>query len=546
MAGYGQFTGYEPGPAPGTFSFQTQGGQPFVFGGPQAEELKARLDATASMQPKLAQMSTGPAESMPDANGGMSAMPPQAPAAQAPEAAAPAAPAAPANPLAGFNPSHMTASGDTVFVHPETGEVRVNRRARAGSKGGLVERSRTVQGGYKPDEEYLAGTEANFQRQAEAQMVGEEAANEQASMERAYLEKQQQNLAEQAAEQQAQHDQIKSRVGELQLKYDAAEKAYSSSTVDPMAGRNPNIDSMVSGLGVVGALLNKSPNYTQQILDQEIQKNIRRQEAELQIKGDSRDNLLGRLKNELGSLDLAKSALYGMQVQQAKNEFSKIAATTGDKARQAVALQNAAKLDQQYLDFRNDYMQRAEGVVTRSIVNAPGSAGSRGGVGLATQAELAGAREIQGKEAGITSTNTNTAKTMAELEKGDGGGKPKASGQKRLGEIDSARQGVLRMKEKWIKAGKPGVLRTGYGSSDTSQDLAASVDALAPGLGRALEGNAPNESTMAGIRGGMLSASGDKIGYAFDAYLQQLDDMAASVKANPNADWSSNPPKGDQ
>ncbi len=43
---YGQFTGYEPLPdIPGAYNFQTSGGKALTFGGPEADQLKARIDA---------------------------------------------------------------------------------------------------------------------------------------------------------------------------------------------------------------------------------------------------------------------------------------------------------------------------------------------------------------------------------------------------------------------------------------------------------------------------------------------------------------------
>lgn len=516
MPSYGQFTGYEPGPAPGTYGFTGPNGQKWVFGGPQAEELKARLDAANSFQPKFAQNMT-PAEepnmTPMNASDVQGQMGPTTEAAATPEA--PAAPQKPASPLDGFQPSHTNAQGDTVMVNPATGQVLVNARARAGSKGGLVERSRTVQGGFKPDEEYVDATRANFEQTAVAQAMGVEAANKQAEAERALLQQEQRNLADQQAEQQAQTDQIAAGVTDLQQKYNTAEKDFDWRALRPIDandGRNVMADSIISGLGVVGALMNKSPNYTQQILEQEFQKNIRRQEAEFQVLGDRRDNILSKLKQQLGSLDLAKSALHGMQIKRAQNQFAQIAATTGDLNRQAVALENAAKLDQQWQDWNQDYLRRSEGQVSRSLVNTPGSAGSRGGVRLATQQELQGARGIQGQEADITSTNTNTAKTKAELEAGPGGAADSPDKQKRVSSLKSALALVDDLDAKHAKANRPGIYReSGVGTSDTSKSLSSDINALVPIVDAAKQGGAPNDSTMAALKESLISGDGEKI-----------------------------------
>jgi hypothetical protein len=108
-------------------------------------------------------------------------------------------------------------------------------------------------------------------------------------------------------------------------------------------------------------------------------------------------------------------------------------------------------------------------------------------------------------------------------------GKMDTNSKKALGDIQAAKSALERIRATHQREGKPGVLRTGLGASDASQELGAQVAALAPGLGRALEGNAPNESTMRAISEGLLSPSGERIEKNINAYMQQLEDRERAI-----------------
>jgi hypothetical protein len=115
---------------------------------------------------------------------------------------------------------------------------------------------------------------------------------------------------------------------------------------------------------------------------------------------------------------------------------------------------------------------------------------------------------------------------------GAGGGVPAkldGNGKKALGDIRAAKASLHRFLATHEAAGRPGVLTTGVFGSDSSQELGAQAEALAPGLGRGLEGNAPNESTMKAIRDGILSPDGERIQKAARAYINQLEDRERSL-----------------
>lgn len=115
---------------------------------------------------------------------------------------------------------------------------------------------------------------------------------------------------------------------------------------------------------------------------------------------------------------------------------------------------------------------------------------------------------------------------------GAGGGVPArldGNGKKALGDIRAAKASLHRFLATHEAAGRPGVLTTGVFGSDASQELGAQAEALAPGLGRGLEGNAPNESTMKAIREGILSPDGERIQKAARAYISQLEDRERSL-----------------
>jgi hypothetical protein len=186
---YGNLTGYEPAAQPGAYNFQTGDGKKLLMFGPEAEALKARLDASASVAPqKTAGLGNYVGQSLVDAAGGGPAAPPQSVADVGPNMSmAPTEPAmspnvpAPApeqngwggsdtgvnetgtpqpempttgpdgGPLAGFK-----SRGLGIFEGPD-GRLYEYNAPRAGSKGGWRDTSKSVSGAFDPNKDCTHG-----------------------------------------------------------------------------------------------------------------------------------------------------------------------------------------------------------------------------------------------------------------------------------------------------------------------------------------------------------------------------------------------------
>jgi hypothetical protein len=428
---YGQFVDYTALPQPDAFAFQrVNGAPPLTLIGQPALDLKRRLDAYKAAQPDLRvagpgggeenmsqpepQMSVAPPpeppppapapapEPPPPASDNMSVPEPNmsvAPAAPAAPAAAPKAPGKPVDPmLRNINGklyewthnkdgkpqyTRVLGSNEAGVRQYDERDTFEERKATAGSKGGFIERSRTVQGGQPIDPELEAQRLGNYEKQVEAHQLGVEAAMEDAAATRGFLQQQQAEAAREEAEAVARAKEIETRVGNLRSKYDAQEAAYQSSKVNQnkiLEGGAGVIMGLAAGLGAFGAALARTPNYALDTINQMIDRSVRQQEAERAVKGEGARNTLRDLERELGSLDLAKTALRALKTNAAKLQFESIAATTNDAKIKANALAGAAALEKQELERKEQLMRDATGLVTRAFVNVPGSAGSPGGL----------------------------------------------------------------------------------------------------------------------------------------------------------------------
>lgn len=266
--------------------------------------------------------------------------------------------------------------GGIIRQNPDGNWVRV--KTTAPSKGGMVEKSRSVAGGFAPSEEYIGATEQAFQGQAEAQAKGAEIAVKEAEIEQGYLTEQLRQNALAIKSQQDQQKAIQDGIRAKQAEYDMINERYKTQKVDPFRGMGTFqkiILAVSSSLGAFGASMARSPNFTQQMIDGFIERNVREQEREIAVKREQAQNTLADLEKRLGSMDLAKAALGAMMRERVQLGLqSQMAALKAPKV--VAAYQDAnAKLTQKYADMMEDYRQKAGGQVTRSIVNMPGSAG---------------------------------------------------------------------------------------------------------------------------------------------------------------------------
>lgn len=412
----GNIVGVEPLPN-GGYNFVDKAGAKKTLFGPAADELVQRFKASEALtapQPTakldardLAEKATPIAQALGGALGGipgavagyLGGRAAQEAASDVPAEVPGAAPAKPAVPVGtdgppasiaapGLSPQQpqgarfaVDKTGDSVMKQLPDGRWVVETRT-APTRGGMVEKSRSVKGGFDPSEGYIDATVGAFKEQQAGEELGAATAAQQAAEERGFLEEQQRQLVAQQQQQQQQMETIKRGVAEKQVAYDIAQSRFNNfSEIDQdriwkRKGTGARIISAISAaLGAFGAALAKTPNFALEIINSEIERDIRSQEQEIAINRETAQNALADLQRQLGSMDLAKVALGAIQTQRVQLQLQGIA----NKAKIPSVVSGFQKangmLMQSYADKLEDYRQKATGEVTKSIVNVPGSAG---------------------------------------------------------------------------------------------------------------------------------------------------------------------------
>ncbi len=358
---YGQFTGYSPAQN-GGYNFDLASGGQRQFTGPEAEALRGRIDAArgAAAQPAPSQVNT----LFSTKGGGQLGL------------------------KDGGNPQNPM---DWV----------VREGPRAATRGGMQARSMTSQGGYTVNEEFLDQMESSQIKLAAAQELGQKAAAEQAALKQGYFQEQKAQIAKEQAEA-AKDQQVKQRrMGELQSKYDDAEKRFLGFSDEQEARANTTgekvktfVGALAAGFGALGAALARTPNFAAEAVERHNEREMRKQEAELRIRKDAKDSLLGQLQQQTGSVELARTAGRAILSRQAALGWEQLAQKEGDENKKTTMLAAAEMQNQNYLKWREQYTRMAEGEVTRTFQYVPGSAGSRGGVRAPTLDEAQAAANL--------------------------------------------------------------------------------------------------------------------------------------------------------
>lgn len=423
MANYGQFTGYEPAPS-GGYMFQRANGSPLLFGGPEAEQLKARLDAANSATQTAGLEQVGGYDNSPPSADQIQAFRDQV---QGESPAAPPPAAAPGGQL-GYG-LRVSPQGTIQKFSPGSAGTSQEQLQQKAGKGTALPRSESVtnQGGMEGDQEYLdARNEANVDKRLQLQQEGEQAisaaeAESQLAAERFETQKRL------MGEEQARVSDLQNRVARDEELKNKAFAEYTSSKVNPdRIFANPAsrmLAALAAGAGAYAATISKSPNFALDIINQSIDRDIRAQEAAIKLKGDKANNLMGELRKSGMDLDQARAAAKGIQIQSERTQLDVLRAKNGVPALQS----HYEKLDmaaQEGLREANEaYRQATIGKTTRttnSVVEYP-RAGSAGGfVDVADQ--LGTAAKVQGLQKG----EADIAKTNRDATKG-----PPASPEKR-------------------------------------------------------------------------------------------------------------------
>lgn len=509
MATYGNLVDYEPGPAEGSYWFTDKAGQKKLFGGPAAENAARAIEklkaqgpqptAGGSVRAQVRQRdlasrkapetvtdvptpqpgaegaggSSGaaPTELIVGSPGGFGGQvssfadaPPAAPApAQKPPAATvptegaapvpaqPPAPYDPRQPPPGFVPQFRTKDG--VMGTMPDGSVVEWTAPRAGSPGGLVERSRTVKGGQEVPQEFFQREIDRSRALAESEVVGRSVAMERATAQRAFIEEQIRQQAEAMAENQRKQQEIQGRVQELTNRHKAATATYMSAPRSvERSDAEVVVNAIAGALGTFGASLTGSPNFALQIINDNTNQKIAEMERDIALKKEDADNTLAKLTGELGSLDLAKQSYAGLQLQLAKNEWERIALMSTDQAEQAEAQKQLAIISQAMDQNLLALQQMATGEVTRSIVNQPGSSGRSGGVRLPTVEEATQIAGLRGKEVGTEGAQLDVAAKARKLE----GGLPESQAARSLlGQFNTLKRIQENLRANAAQGGQP-------------------------------------------------------------------------------------------
>lgn len=543
---YGNLTDYEAGPSGNSLYVTDKSGRKTLVIGDTALDLKKKLDASKNVQPMLA--GTNPYGTNP-ANqpkvGGMPAnqlkfggMPPELPQSKLDARSAMAE-------LEGeYNPSNAETFRDIVnppepakaatsTVAPkwrqqsinkdgsinevsDSGEIRVRHPARAGSKGGPVERGRTEAGGFEQDPDYVKGM-ADLDKEALANIEEQKKlGQEEAAREAGFLEEQKKQQKVAFDEEVGRQQQAMKRVAEMEAKRDAAVEAFKSSKIDPNRTFASTGSSIANGLlaiaGAIGAGMSKGPNYVAAYIDKRVNDDIHAQEADIQVRGQAADNALADLNRELGNMDLAKSTLRSIQREQTATGLELMAAKSKDKKISAQATAEALRLRKASLQDKEEYRQKSLAHVTKSIVNAPAVAPTRERLSLPTADQL----EYQTNLAAKGKDNKSTQEGGADV-------------KRRLADIESNEAALNKLE---LSSGKAGhVVATGALGSSESQEFGSDVASIAPGLARAIEGDAATQDTMDQVKSELQSLSPEKRAIAIAAYRARLTEKKRAILA---------------
>jgi hypothetical protein len=543
---YGQLVSYEETATPGAYRFVDRSGNKTMLTGGPAEDLKKRLDASASLMPELAANGAGgkPAARL-DAGGGLSGSARVAAMNQAAGSAAqsldePAPPPVPGGRVGTtvldvprdeqgqtvaerHTPRYVqTASGPGGSIietrvgadlnNPKPGDVRISTPARAGSKGGLALRGETRQGVQPLDEDFLEEQDDLQVQKQEAQEAGNAAALEKAEHDRAFREEMENQAINNQAQAEARDREITAKVGDLQKKYDSAEKDVASAKVDPRGGSNI-FDIIAIGLGTAGAVIGKHENFALNIVQRKIDRHIAAQEHAINIKRETKNDLARMLEANQGNRELARLALQSAYTKKAQATFEARAAGSGSQELKAQHAMTAASMAEQYSLKRQAWENAARGEVTQSFVNVPGQAASAGGVRLPTLGELEGIKKASAPE--------NKDPSGA----GAAGSADKA---KRMSAINSSLVALDEYVETSAAAGD--LYSTKYGD-DASKKAGAAAGAMGPMIARATEGDAATKDSMDRVIGGLTATNPASRDAAIKAYKAQLLRQKAAIES---------------
>ena len=426
MNRFNPFIGYQPGSVPGTYQFQREGGNPLLFGGQTAEDLRKRIDAaknfgpqrTASLGPggapgAAANLTPGgvPPGAVPPARltpGGTAATP-QPPPASPDDVASmvrdltgaepgkqegqPARPQPLAQPPGGtqdYDPWATDSKGRTIYLrrgadpkNPSANDMFVMVPGTRATRGGWIPVSRSKEGGYAVDEEHLNELQGQSDITIEGLEMFAGAESEQAQQEASELDKQADAAARAQDAQLRQLDKAQARMNHARTLYDDYNAKVKEQKIDPdriyrgSGGTTKRIfDTLASALAGFGAGYKGTRNPIADRIQAEREADIAAQERDLLKKEQSRDTALKYFYQETGNMDAARNAVRALQAEQNVKQLERIAALAKDPKAKAAALQSIAAERTNMEKYREAYVRLSAGQVSATEKYVPGSPGS--------------------------------------------------------------------------------------------------------------------------------------------------------------------------
>jgi hypothetical protein len=426
---YGQFTGYEEAPevGPGALRFQLANGKSMLATDQAAADLKARIDAADSVN-KVAMAPTGPgvAPVKSDAGGapfkvsGFAGKLREQGLAQnaADLASLGTAGEPPPQQQAAQGPGGQLGYGLSVN---ERGEI-VQRKFVPGTKAVTKEdiqqaeadktavkqgQSEVVQQGMPEDQQYLEelGEQTLDRRlQLQTQMDQERLALEEESA----LAQERFNATQRLqAEQLARQADLEKKMANEEALHNKAVEDHASSKVNPnRIFANPVagiLGAFAAGAGAYAAAINKSPNFAQEAISQAIDRDIRAQEAQIKLKGEKADNLLGRLQRTGMSLGQARAAAEEIQLRYHQQKLQTARARNAVPALESYYANQDTALVAGLSEARARSRAAAADKVTRSTQSgfaSPRAATAGRVVETPVKDQLGTAKDLQGLRAG--------------------------------------------------------------------------------------------------------------------------------------------------
>ena len=540
---YGQFESYEPIPdLPGAYRFNTASGNPYTFGGPEAERLRSRLDAA-----NAATMTAGG-----EAAGALPEPPPApTPAAETIKVNAPEKTAAIAEKAMDEGPSlvpYIRNEIDTGLLYDPNskklyrrggGTAGVSKEQLEAQSENLVPQataqSVSTTGGFERDADYMeAMSDARIneqlavekQRDAELNAVaeGRKVAQEQFAA-----------TAGQIDEQQRLANEIAGQVRQARTVREQALKDYNGSQVDPNrifhGGARPLLGIMAAiaaGGGAYAAAINKTENFAMKAIDTAIRRDIAAQEADIRIKKDASDTALADLMRRGMDLKQAKGTLETIQKDWAAQKSMLAKGASSSDVINAKHDMLIAKMQTDAIKEAENYDIDSQGKATKATqfrMLAPRAATAGGLIELTPEE----ASKESDKKTAFESSAAGTGKTLGEVKKDEaaakaaGGKKPLANEQKKaIADLDAALAGIDEFEKMDTAGGKVLLGTTGTFANKHRKQIGAIANALGPGLARAVEGDAATKESMDRATGGLTALTYDQRQVTREEYRKQL------------------------